>query len=479
MKLKYHISDSGEIVTCHASRIPCPKENFDTITKAEQSLSENYGGTIPKTVKRLTTALKDAENYYGGKYVTEYHMALPDGIEGVLDGIRDIGNPLIVGGTVRDSLSGHQSKDIDIEVHGVNIDTLTDHLRKTGYSVDEVGKQFGVLKIQKGSIKDLDISVPRRENKTGAGHRAFDISIDENMTVQEAAERRDFTFNAIMYDNKRNIIIDPTNGKQDYENRTMRHVSQKFQEDPLRVLRGFQFASRFNMEYAPETATMCKNLRKEYESLSIERVKEEWIKFFTKGTHPDKGIKALQDTGWDNTTPGLQEALKHENTTPSLQNLQKVSENKRIIMGAAIISQPMNKKDRLKFTQTAVNGSKEQTAARILAEFSEKEISTTYDRKIAALRLKNTGLTLTDIKDFASVTGAKECFKMANLAIDEGVGEKPEPDLINGMDILAKTNKEAGAWVGQVVSQVRDAQYRGELSNKSDALSYLDTLLSE
>ena len=478
MATQYHISNSGEIVVCHASVTSCPKDNFDSKYDAEQFLSQNYS-SIPSASTRRTTALQDAEKYYGGKYVTEHYLPLPDAIESVLEGIRAVGNPLIVGGTVRDSFAGQKNKDFDIEVHGIDIDKLTNHLRNTGYIVDEVGKQFGVLKVRKGSIKDLDISVPRRENKTGAGHRSFEVSMDKNMTVQEAAERRDFTFNAIMYDSKRKVLIDPANGKNDYDRKIMRHVSEKFQEDPLRVLRGFQFAARFNMEYAPETANMCQNLRKEYSSLSVERVKEEWEKFFKKGAYPEAGIKALQDSGWDDTTPGLSSALKEPTVAKYLKNLQNIPTEKRVTIGAAIISQHMTQADRKKFIKLSVNGLKEQKSSEIFAEFSADSVSTSYDRKMMAFKLRNTGLSMTDIHSYSIITKNKDLEKMSGLAISEGVGDYPEKDLLTGNDILSKTTRPPGAWVGETVAELRKSQYRGELSNRTDAFKFLDTLLKK
>lgn len=202
-------------------------------------------------------------------------------MENVLGDLYDIGNPLIIGGSVRDSIAGIDSKDIDIidskdidiEVHGTDIDSLTSHLVSRGYHVDEVGKQFGVLKARKGRV--LDISVPRRENRTGAGHRSFDVVTDSDMTLREAVERRDFTFNALMYDHRRKVMIDTAGGKDDFEEGLMRHVSDKFAEDPLRVLRGFQFAARFGMRYDPETAEFARGLRGEYNTLPAERVQDE------------------------------------------------------------------------------------------------------------------------------------------------------------------------------------------------------------
>jgi polynucleotide adenylyltransferase/metal dependent phosphohydrolase len=120
---------------------------------------------------RQEILLKEAKDMYGENCVTPYSMSLPDGVDSVLKDLGSVGNPLVVGGAVRDSFDGYPSKDVDIEVHGASMDDIVSHLQGSGYQVDEVGRQFGVLEVSKGQLRDLDVSVPRRENRTGAGHR--------------------------------------------------------------------------------------------------------------------------------------------------------------------------------------------------------------------------------------------------------------------------------------------------------------------
>ena len=183
---KVHVRpDTHEIERCRAVTGPCSFGTcYDFMDEARQA--------------RQDILLQEAKDMYGDNCVIPYDMNLPTGVDGVLKDLRNIGNPLVVGGAVRDSLSGHASKDVDIEVHGSSIGSIVKHLKEQGYHVDEVGRQFGVLKVSKGGVKNLDVSVPRRENRVGVGHKAFAVEFSENMSVSEAAERRDFTFNAIM-----------------------------------------------------------------------------------------------------------------------------------------------------------------------------------------------------------------------------------------------------------------------------------------
>ena len=200
---------------------------------------------------------------------------------------------LIVGGFVRDSLLGLQSKDVDIEVYGLGIDAIKHILESNGFRVDAVGKAFGVLKID----NEIDVSVPRRENKVGAGHRGFKVVPDHRMSVEEAASRRDFTINSMAM-RMNGEILDPFGGKTDLTVRCLRHTSEAFVEDPLRVMRAMQFASRFSMELHPETEQLCREMAPQKGDLPKERIWEEWKKWALKGVDPSWGLKTLLQAGW-------------------------------------------------------------------------------------------------------------------------------------------------------------------------------------
>ena len=163
--------------------------------------------------------------------------------------------PLVAGGAVRDTILGKQPKDFDIEVHGLDYEALGRSLAPFG-PTDLVGRSFGVLKVRLEGT-EYDFSLPRRESKTGAGHRGFAVAPDPALTEAEAAARRDFTINAISFDPLENRILDFHGGTDDLKKRILRHTSAAFVEDPLRVLRAFQFAARFELTMAPETIRQC------------------------------------------------------------------------------------------------------------------------------------------------------------------------------------------------------------------------------
>ena len=121
------------------------------------------------------------------------------------------GRAYFVGGCVRDGLLGKSPKDTDIEIYGLEADAIERILRRR-FRVEIVGKSFGVW-ILKGC--DIDVSMPRRERKSGIGHKAFEIEGDPNMTPREACARRDFTINAILRDILTGEIVDPFGGVED------------------------------------------------------------------------------------------------------------------------------------------------------------------------------------------------------------------------------------------------------------------------
>ena len=202
-----------------------------------------------------------------------------------------------VGGCVRDQLLGHENKDRDIEVFHLDASTLSKLLSRFG-RVNEVGVSFGVVKLRTSQGDDLDFTLPRRESKTGRGHRGFQVDVDHTLSVAEAALRRDFTMNAIYRNLHDQTLIDPHGGISDLEQRVLRATSEHFAEDPLRVLRGMQFAARFDAVMTSNTIELCRSLSHEYSSLALERVWNEWLKWATRGKRPSQGLKVLRDCGW-------------------------------------------------------------------------------------------------------------------------------------------------------------------------------------
>jgi tRNA nucleotidyltransferase (CCA-adding enzyme) len=224
-------------------------------------------------------------------------MQLPPDLRTLLEAVRRVGRPRLVGGGVRDWLLGLSPKDFDLEVAGVDFETLHRALAPFG-ATDVVGRSFGVIKVRSAAGGEYDFSLPRRESKTGAGHRGFAVAPDAALSDAEAAARRDFTVNAIAYDPFSDTIIDPHGGQADLRARVLRHTSAAFTEDPLRVLRAFQLAARFDFSLAPETAALCRSIADTFAELPVERVWSEWDKWAMKSIKPARGLAVLEETGW-------------------------------------------------------------------------------------------------------------------------------------------------------------------------------------
>lgn len=208
-----------------------------------------------------------------------------------LHGVAPNAKAFVVGGAVRDFLMGIKPKDIDIEVYGVSWAVLCDYL---GVSHELVGANFGVLKYRHPDLGDIDISLPRRESVTGSKHTDFEVVPDPTMEPIEAARRRDYTINSMFYG--LDGLYDPFNGSRDLQLKILRHTSEAFSEDPLRVLRGMQFCARFDLTPDPSTALLCSKLY--MDQLSFERIREEFDKFVLKGRYMSKGLEFLRLTQW-------------------------------------------------------------------------------------------------------------------------------------------------------------------------------------
>jgi tRNA nucleotidyltransferase (CCA-adding enzyme) len=204
--------------------------------------------------------------------------------------VRDAGGrALIVGGWVRDRLMGRDSKDVDLEVFGVAADRLLQILELID-RVETVGESFQVYK-----IGDLDVSLPRRESKSGRGHKGFAVTGDPTMTIEEAARRRDFTINAISWDPLTGEYLDPFDGRADLERKQLRVVDPRtFADDSLRALRAVQFAARFEFTLDEDARELCRAMR--LDDLPSERIWGE-IEKLVLAPQPSIGLALALDLG--------------------------------------------------------------------------------------------------------------------------------------------------------------------------------------
>ena len=200
------------------------------------------------------------------------------------------GRAVIVGGFVRDRLLGRLSKDLDLEVFGIPEDALQALLGAIG-RVEPVGRAFPVYK-----LGPIDVSLPRRESKSGRGHTAFTVQGDPHMSFREAARRRDFTINAISWDPLTGEYIDPFHGRRDLDARRLRVVDPRtFGDDSLRVLRALQLAARFDCGLDDEARAICRALP--LDDLPTERLWGEFEKLLLVAERPSVGFVLAWELG--------------------------------------------------------------------------------------------------------------------------------------------------------------------------------------
>jgi tRNA nucleotidyltransferase (CCA-adding enzyme) len=202
----------------------------------------------------------------------------------------------VVGGAVRDELLGLPVKDRDYVVVGA---TPEDMVRQ-GFK--PVGKDFPVFL---HPVTHEEHALARTERKSGRGYKGFTVHAAPDVTLEDDLRRRDLTINA-MAKAPDGSLIDPFGGKKDLQAGVLRHVSEAFAEDPVRLLRVARFAARFAFRVADETMALMKRMvaSGEADYLVPERVWQEFSKGLAE-EHPERMFEVLQDCG-------LHEKLIHE-----------------------------------------------------------------------------------------------------------------------------------------------------------------------
>ena len=229
------------------------------------------------------------------------------------------GRAFYVGGYVRDLLLNIPNKDIDIEVHGIAEKDLVAILNEIG-EVDYYGRSFGIYALRH---EDIEVALPRSEKVLGTGHRDFEISVDPDMGYKNAALRRDFTINALMMDVLSHEILDYFNGTDDLNKGIIRHVNDaSFVEDPLRVYRAAQFASRFGFKIDERTVELCRGI--DTFVLSRERIEEELKKALLKAERAEIFFECLKEMNqkdvWFKGVNNLSCLMKYESNRINADN---------------------------------------------------------------------------------------------------------------------------------------------------------------
>lgn len=400
------------------------------------------------------------------------------------------GKCYLVGGFVRDAMLGRDSRDFDVEVYAIGQDALLKILSDFGHP-NLVGKAFGVVHLASKGL-DLDFSFPRTENKVGEGHRGFLVETHLHLTFAEAARRRDFTVNAMGLSLPELELSDPYDGKGDLDRHLLRHVSSAFAEDSLRVLRGVQFASRFSLNLAPETAELCRSLS--LADLSSERIFEEFKKWLLKPGRPSFGLRAFLEMDLSRFFPEIRPlGGSFENLGILLDNIScelpavEDSVSREVLAFTALLSGAGNVSEVNRFLSRITNEVKLLKRIpelyRMLPRFVEKARRLDFDAEFlrrASIRLGGLSLVYfylksTPLLEEKARTEAAKCLKLSAEKI--GVfNTAPEP-LLKGADLLLMGLKP-GPRIGEIIRAEFEHQLQGKILSREDALLFARTAIS-
>ena len=441
---------------------------------------------------------------------------------------------VVVGGAVRDALLGGQPKDFDIEVYGIRYDRLAAILARHG-RIDLVGKSFGVVKLN-SSGHEYDFSVPRRDSKFGLGHRDFQTTFDNDIQPREAASRRDFTINAIAYDPVADELLDFFGGAEDLKKRVLRATSGAFAEDPLRVLRGMQFACRFDLTLDSETAAMCRTIVDHYPTIARERVADEFMKWAVKSSRPGRIAEYLAASGWDVHLPEIarlagvpQDPGWHPegdvgthtmlvvDAAARISAREKLEGDDRAVLIFAALAHDFAKatttllrerEGKMRWTSWGHEadggpmargfleriGIKSAIVDRVVPMVENHLASSSIGREatpraVRRLAMRLAPATITDLlrlieADYSGrpplpaglPEGAMRIREMEEaLAVDHG----PQAPLILGRHVMPYFGDQPGKHIGEVTAAAYEAQADGAFSNQEEALQWLDSYMSK
>jgi tRNA nucleotidyltransferase (CCA-adding enzyme) len=462
-------------------------------------------------------------------------MTLPPELDRIIRALHAAGfRVLIAGGAVRDDLLGLDPKDFDIEVYGISFEQLAQLLAAHG-RIDLVGQSFGVVKLTVSGGSTYDFSLPRRDSKIGRAHRDFLAAFDAGITPQEAASRRDFTINAMAFDPVANELLDFFGGRQDLNNRVLRATSDAFREDPLRVLRGMQFACRFDLTIDPTTAAECRAIAHEYSTVARERVAEEFMKWAVKSVRPGRIAEYLAATGWIVHFPEIERLLGvpqdpewHPEGDVGVHTMLVVDaaariaardglvDDERAVLVFSALTHDFAKADttalrerngRIRWTahgheaaggplaraflerigiKPAIVDQVVPLVENHLAHSSLRHDVTPRTIRRLALRLAPANITQLIRLIEADHSGRpplpaglpESAERIRDMAAAQAVAEKPQGPLILGRHVLPYFENRPGPHIGEITRAAYEAQTDGAFSNEEEALAWLSNLMN-
>lgn len=413
-------------------------------------------------------------------------ITLPSALEPLISNLLSHNiRPILVGGYLRDILMHNsKSKDIDIELYGVDsMQGLIEILRPFA-NPHEVGKSFGVIKLDFEGY-DIDFSLPRTENKTTSGHRGFEVQTYHDISFKKAAIRRDFTINAIGYDFLNQKLLDPFNGEYDVKNKILSCVnSETFVEDPLRLFRALGFCARFELTCKSELISLCHSMygNGSLHSLAKERIFEELKKLLLRSKKPSIGFKLLQNMQCLSFFPELATLCDNEMQT-SLKILDNLAQSqiddeklKLCLLFVVLVSNFKTQDDVTKFIYSLSEDKK--FLKKVVALYSAYKklasfvLSDSNIRRLA-LHVRIDELALLTKIDFKN---KKLGEKLLKRSYDLHVSHKAPVALLQGRDLI-RLGVNPSKRFSEILALAFEAQLDGEFNTLKEAKVWLKTKL--
>lgn len=396
-------------------------------------------------------------------------VAIPAVARALAEEVRAAGGALwLVGGWVRDALLGRESKDLDLEAHGLEPRALERALRRVG-PAHQVGRSFGVYKVRVGAV-ELDVSLAEGEGPPS------------REGLREAARRRDLTINAMAADPLTGELEDPWGGREDLAARRLRAVDETtFLRDPLRALRVVQFAARFGFSVEPSLERLCRTA--DLREVAPERVAIELEKLLLGAPEPGRGLAmsrawgllamVLPEVGDD---PGVDAPLDRAATR---RDRQGDAPRPLALMLAALLHRAGSRAaeaalDRCRW-HTQAGWPLKQRVCVAVARWPEL-VAPVDDVALRALA-ETSALALTAETAWAA-TGAAPALEALARADAMGIGEAPLLPLLQGRD-LRDLGVKPGPEMGRLIARVREAQIQGIVNSPQDATALVQRWLSE
>ncbi len=224
------------------------------------------------------------------------------------------GTAYLVGGAVIDRIYNRPIKDWDIEVFNLSYQQLLDLTTNFG-KTNLIGQKFGVVKLKKDGI-DVELSIPRKDSKIGPKHKDFNVELTPNLTLAEAAERRDLTINTIYLNLHDMKVSDPCGGRRCLRKGIIDAVNPNtFKEDPLRVFRVMQLVARKGRVVTFDTKQLCYSMKEDCKHLSSDSIYGEFVKMLMLSDHPERGLNFLDESNIIELFPEL-DALRGSKQNP-------------------------------------------------------------------------------------------------------------------------------------------------------------------